>query len=502
MSKLLFEGSEWSMDLIDNLWEVIDKIATEKYGLTYYEPQIEIVTADQMLYHHSLDAMPILYSHWSNGRRYIEQAKSYKKGMSSIAYETIINTDPMITYIMEDNSATMQAIVLAHAVCGHGSFFKNNYLFKQGTDASGIVDYLLFAKRYISKCEELYGAENVEKILDACHAMKYYSIDKYKRRRHQRASVMEQKYRDWLKYEQEVTDAFWDDMFKPDRTYNDSTEFFDWPFPEENILYFIEKNAPHMPEWKREIIRIVRKISQYFYPQMQTKVMNEGWASFWHYTLMTDLYDQGYINEGSYMEFLVSHSGVTHQPRLSDNSSPGLPAINPYALGFAMFKDIKRACENPTEEDYKYMPMAAGKPWLPTMMEIMQNFKDENFIREFLSPRVIKDMQLFCLEDDAERENYEFVCIQDEEDYRTLRKHLADQYSFTKNLPQIEVVGFEKTGDRTLNLRHTVADGKMLDTDMEKATNKYLGKLWGYPVELRKVREDGTLITFSKRTYQ
>ena len=147
MSKLLYTGTAWDLNLIDDLWEVIDKIATEKYGLTYYEPQIEIVTADQMLYHHSMHALPLLYKHWSFGKNYIEAKRAYQKGQTSIAYETIINTDPMITYIMEDNSATMQATVLAHAVCGHGSFFKNNYLFKRWTDAGSIVDYLVFAKR-------------------------------------------------------------------------------------------------------------------------------------------------------------------------------------------------------------------------------------------------------------------------------------------------------------------------------------------------------------------
>ena len=515
MNKPLYKGTEWTIDLLHELWATIEKINAEKYGLTYYEPQVEIVTADQMLYHHSMHAMPISYSHWSFGKQYIDSEKLYREGKTGIAFETIINTDPMICYIMEDNSATMQATVLAHANVGHGSFFKNNYLFKKWTDASSIVDYLVFAKKYISKCEEKYGADQVETFLDACHSLWYFGIDKYKRRRHESPSVLEQKRQQWMKYEQEVTDEFWDEIFKPPPQEEEMEEMgYDWPFPEENLLYFMEKNAPHMPQWKREILRIVRKHAQYFYPQIQTKLMNEGWASFWHYTLMTDLYDEGYIDEGSYMEFLDSHCGVVNQWGLSDLVNQNmmdpccnsvltqLPGLNPYALGFAMFQDIKRACENPDEEDYETMPLCAGQPWLPTMKYIMANFKDENFVLEFLSPKVIKKLQLCCVEDDQDNNYYEVKAIQNKTDYREIRRYLSKQYSFTQLLPQVEVVGFDATKDRTLYLRHTMLEGRALEKEMEKATLKYVRRMWGYPVQFESVREDGSLNNRTKRTHE
>jgi stage V sporulation protein R len=118
--------------------------------------------------------------------------------------------------------------------------------------------------------------------------------------------------------------------------------------PQENLLYFIEKNAPLLEPWQRELVRIVRKIAQYFYPQRQTQVMNEGWATFWHYTLMNRLYDEGYVNDGFMIEFLQSHTSVMQQLPFDH---PYYSGINPYALGFAMMSDIKRICQEPTAED-------------------------------------------------------------------------------------------------------------------------------------------------------
>lgn len=154
--------------------------------------------------------------------------------------------------------------------------------------------------------------------------------------------------------------------------------------PQENLLYFMEKNAPLLEPWQREILRIVRKVSQYFYPQKQTQVMNEGWATFWHYTILNHLYDEGKVTERFMLEFLHSHTNVVFQPPYN---SPWYSGINPYALGFAMFRDIKRICQSPTEEDKYWFPDIAGSDWLETLHFAMRDFKDESFISQFLSPK-------------------------------------------------------------------------------------------------------------------
>ena len=139
MNKPLFEGTEWTFKDIERIWYAIDELATTKYDLKYNDPQIEVISSEQMLDGYSSHAMPIMYKHWSFGKSYAKNKHLYKKGRMGLAYEVVINTNPLITYLAEDNSVTMQALVLAHSICGHGNFFKENYLFKQWTDADSTV---------------------------------------------------------------------------------------------------------------------------------------------------------------------------------------------------------------------------------------------------------------------------------------------------------------------------------------------------------------------------
>ncbi len=149
-------------------------------------------------------------------------------------------------------------------------------------------------------------------------------------------------------------------------------------------------------------MRIVRKIAQYFYPQRQTQVMNEGWATFWHHQLLNTLYDEGHLTDGVMIEWLKSHTNVIYQPPVGHRAYSGL---NPYALGFAMYTDIKRICEHPTDEDRDWFPNLAGTPWLPALHHAMRNFKDESFVGQYLSPKVIRDLRLFAILDDEHQEH-------------------------------------------------------------------------------------------------
>ncbi|HBB52815.1 MAG TPA: SpoVR family protein, partial [Legionellales bacterium] len=164
--------------------------------------------------------------------------------------------------------------------------------------------------------------------------------------------------------------------------------------PQENILYFMEKHAPLLKPWQREIVRIVRKISQYFYPQGQTKVMNEGWACFWHYTLLHALYDEGLVTDEFMMEVLQNHTNVIYQP---EYNSPYFSGINPYTLGYNMMQDIKRICENPTEEDKMWFKDLANTNWQTQLDHAMRYYKDERFISQYLSPHLVRQLKLFLM---------------------------------------------------------------------------------------------------------
>ena len=184
----------------------------------------------------------------------------------------------------------MQALVIAHASYGHNSFFKGNYLFRMWTDASSIIDYLVYAKNYVADCEERHGLDAVESLLDSCHALMNHGVDRY--RRPAKLSLAEERARlkDREHHAQMQINDLWRTLpRKPDRP-DEAAESRRFPDePQENLLYFIEKNAPLLEPWQREIVRIVRKIAQYFYPQRQTQVMNEGWATFWHHRLLNQM---------------------------------------------------------------------------------------------------------------------------------------------------------------------------------------------------------------------
>jgi stage V sporulation protein R len=476
--KLISHSSEWTFELIQTYDEEIAKIAKE-YRLNTYPNQIEIIASEQMMDAYSSVGMPVGYNHWSFGKQFLQTEQSYKRGHMGLAYEIVINSNPCIAYLMEENSMMMQALVIAHACYGHNSFFKNNYLFKTWTDASAIIDYLVFARDYVSKCEERHGIEAVEKILDSCHALQNYGVDRYKRPRPISAhdEMLRQKEREEL--QQQQVNLLWKTI--PHSINTAEQQEFRFPSePQENILYFIEKNAPLLEPWQRELVRIVRKIAQYFYPQRQTQVMNEGWATFWHYTLLNTLYDRGQVDDGFILEFLQSHTGVVYQPPFDAKYYNG---INPYALGFAMFSDLRRICEHPTLEDKEWFPDIAGSDWLTTLHFAMQNFKDESFILQYLSPKVMRDFHFFAILDDENKKDYHVTAIHDEKGYKTIREKLSEHYNLSMREPNIQVYSVNVRGDRSLTLRHERHRNVPLN-EQSQSVLKHLHRLWGFDVHL------------------
>jgi stage V sporulation protein R len=384
---------------------------------------------------------------------------------------------------MEENTMPMQALVMAHACFGHNSFFKGNYLFRMWTDASSIIDYLVYAKSYIAECEERHGIEAVEQTLDACHALMNYGVDRY--RRPQKISMMEEENRrkEREQYLQQQVNDLWRTLpTKAGKQAKKENKRFPEE-PQENILYFIEKHAPLLEPWQREIVRIVRKVAQYFYPQRQTQVMNEGWATFWHYTLLNTMYDEGMLSDGYMIEILSSHTNVVFQPPITH---PGYSGMNPYALGFAMFSDIRRICEKPTDEDRQWFPDIAGSDWIKTLDYAMRHFKDESFIGQYLSPKLMRDLRLFAVLDDAAQSELEVAAIHDDNGYRRLRESLSRQHDLGWREPNIQVWNVNARADRSLTLRHIRNSDRPLDNSAEEVV-KHVARLWGFRVRLESV---------------
>lgn len=484
----LFDGPEWSFELIRKVYDTMGEIALGELGLDIYPNQIEVITAEQMLDAYSSIGMPLMYRHWSFGKRFARDEAYYKRGMRSLAYELVINSDPCISYVMEENSMTMQSLVLAHAAFGHNHFFKNNYQFQMWTQPDHIIDYLGFAKSYVAECEELYGQDAVESVLDAAHALMNQGISRDLKPR-PRNIVKHEKERAARRRAHE--EATYDPIYRtlPEITREGSAEPTDAQteqrrlgLPEENLLYFLEKNAPKLEDWQRELLRIVRLLSQYFYPQRQTKMMNEGCATFVHYEIMNRLYERGQLTDGTMLEFLHSHSSVIFQPAFNDRRFSG---INPYALGFAMMNDIRRMCTEPTEEDKAWFPDVAGNgDPLGTLRDAWAYYRDESFILQYLSPKLMRDLRLFAVADDAKESAMEVVAIHDELGYRDLRRRLARHYDVAAQDPDLQVTDADLSGSRRLVLTHFARNGVLLDKTEAERTLQYLALLWGYRVKL------------------
>jgi len=480
--------SDWSFELVEEYHRVI-RMTAERFGLDTYPNQLEVITAEQMMDAYASVGMPVNYRHWSYGKEFIATEKNYKRGHMGLAYEIVINSNPCIAYLMEENTMAMQALVIAHAAFGHNSFFKGNYLFRMWTDASTIIDYLVYAKDYVAKCEEKHGLDAVELLLDSCHALAHHGVDRY--RRPSRKSMAQElaERRDHEAYAQWQVNDLWRTLpKKADKGAVAESKRFPEE-PQENLLYFIEKNAPLLEPWQREIVRIVRKIAQYFYPQRQTQVMNEGWATFWHHKLLNTMYDDGWLTDGVMIEWLKSHTNVIAQPPVGH---PAYSGLNPYALGFAMYGDIQRICERPTDEDRAWFPDLAGTPWLPALDHAMRNFKDESFIGQYLSPRLIREMHLFVVTDDEAQSELEVSAIHDEAGYHRVRESLARQYDLGSREPNIQVWNVNLRGDRSLTLRHFQHNGRPLH-DGATEVLKHVARLWGFGVQLESADAKGEI---------
>jgi stage V sporulation protein R len=493
---IITSRTDWTEDLLHEVFKHIEDIAINDMRLDVYPNQIEVISAEQMIDAYSSVGLPVHYNHWSFGKGFMEDMQKYQSGKMGLAYEIVINSDPCISYLMEENPAITQALVIAHAAFGHNYVFKNNYMFKEWTQAGSIIDYMIFAKNYVRQCEERYGEDEVERVLDAAHALASHGVDKRKRKYSKPLSEearMEQVLKQF-EDEQKNLDIVMKKMSLHDPDEINKKPDQDRVSDEENLLYFIEKNAPNLEKWKRELIRIVYKIQQYFYPQGQTKTLNEGFATFTHYYIMNELEARGVISSDAQIAWLHLHSNVIYQGEMTNS-------FNPYALGFAIFQDIKRICEGGewivrqgervwdpiTDEDREWFPQLIGMDWRDAVKEAASEYRDESFIQQYLSPRLIRKWRMFAIHTDGKHGVVEEVS--DDVGYRNIRSALAAQYNTVNYIPEISVRAASMKKDRKLTLEYKPFNSRTLYDDYARKVMKHTHYLWGYPVEM--VQLDG-----------
>ncbi len=493
---LITSRTDWNEHLLQEIYSHIEEVGVGDLELDVYPNQIEIISAEQMIDAYASVGLPVHYNHWSFGKEFLSNWTRYQKGRMGLAYEIVINSNPCISYLMEENNAIMQTLVMAHAAFGHNFVFKNNYMFKDWTAAGSIIDYMIFAKNYIRDCEEKYGEEEVERVLDAAHALASHAIDKRKRR-HKKKQTADEKRAEQLQREEEDRQNF-DIIIKttskapPPPTPDRDDEDLELSGDEENLVYFIYKNAPNLEPWKREVLRIIHKIRQYFYPQGQDKVLNEGMATFTHVYILNELERKGIISPDAQIAWLHSHSNVVHQPQWTDRFFSG---FNPYALGLAILNEVRRVCEHPTKEDEEWFPNLVGKPWRAAIKDAVTNYRDESFIEQFMTPKLIRDWRLFVL--GAKKNKGIVEEISDEMGYRKVRARLASNYNPINYVPDIVVRAAKLKKDRKLVLEYRPFQERLLHKDYAEKTLAYVRYLWGYEVELVQLLE-GHEITIYK----
>jgi stage V sporulation protein R len=473
---LITSRTDWSEDLLQEVYKHIEDIGLNDLKLDVYQNQIEVISAEQMIDAYSSIGLPVHYNHWSFGKGFMEDMQKYMSGKMGLAYEIVINSDPCISYLMEENNAVTQALVIAHAAFGHNYVFKNNYMFKDWTHAGSIIDYMVFAKNYVRECEEKYGEDEVERVIDAAHALSSHGVDKRKRKHSKRMSE-EQAFLAQLNAaddEQKKLDLIMKKMsLKEPEAPKPSAD--DTIIDEENILYFIYKNAPNMEKWKRELLRIVYKVQQYFYPQGQTKVLNEGFATFTHYYIMNELEKRGVISPDAQIAWLHMHSNVIYQ-------GEGTVNFNPYALGFAIFQDIKRICEEPTQEDKEWFPNLANTDWRQAVKIAASEHRDESFIQQYLSPKLIREWRLFSIKTAGNKGVVQEVS--DDIGYENVRRELAQNYNTINHIPEITVRTASMKKDRKLTLEYKPYNNRDLYDPYAKKVMEHVAYLWGYPTEM------------------
>lgn len=446
-------GIEYNLESLQ-YWDVKIQTIVNEFGLDCYPQEFEICDYHQMLGNLAYNGMPSHYPHWSFGKAFEKQKTLYDYGMSGLPYEMVINSDPALAYLMKDNSLLLQILTIAH-VNGHNNFFKNNRVFEFSNPKYTIEMFKSHTsriRRYIQ--DPSIGLDQVEQILDACHALSLNCA------RHPgiKKLTQEEQIEKFKKKMQPKKDEFSNMHTKEEIPQYDLNQI---PLePEEDILLFIRDYNPYLQDWQRDILTIVAEETDYFIPQMETKIMNEGWATYWHYKIIKELEERGEMPQGMLIEFSVHHNQVI-------KPVPG--RINPYYLGFELFKDIY--------ERYEKVMFGKGKE---EIFHTMRACRDYSFLNQYLTEEFMRKTHMLSFE----KKGKETIVsnISDEDGWENVKEILLKNTGLAA-LPVIKILDANYRRQQMLYLLHEY-DGRELELSFAQETIKFLYFLWGKRVIL------------------
>ena len=495
--------------LPDNIRAVQDDLVVKarEYGLDFFETIFEMVDYEEMSMLAAYGGFPQRYPHWRFGAQFDELMKGYSYGLQKI-YEMVINTDPCYAYLLTANEMTDQKLVIAH-VYGHCDFFKNNAWFSKTNRRmlDQMANHAARVNRYIDR----YGYETVEEFIDACLSIEDL-IDPHSlfiKRKDQKPTRKEKKDKEDKREDSsqgrfpsskyymndfinppDVLEAEARERVKQAEEKEKSRSFPDQP--ERDVLLFLLETAP-LKDWQHDVLSIIRDEAYYFAPQGQTKIMNEGWASYWHTTIMT----QHALTDAELVCYADHHSGTVA-------TSPN--RLNPYKLGLELFRDIEErwdkgqfgseydACDDVREKERWDRKLGKGRE---KIFEVRRIHNDLTFIDTFLTPEFCAKHKMFSFAYNDATNYYEIAS----REFGKIKQQLL--HSLTNyGRPFIYVVDGNYKNRGELFLEHQY-QGVELKMDYARDTLQNLEKLWSRPVHIATVVDEiPTVLSYDGRSHE
>ncbi|MCC6220958.1 MAG: SpoVR family protein [Deltaproteobacteria bacterium] len=446
-------------------WDEKIRALVNRFCLKCYPQEFEICDHFDMIGYMAYSGMPSRYAHWSFGKSYEKQKTLYDYGVGGLPYEMVINSNPCLAYLMRDNTDLLQILTIAH-VYGHNDFFANNFYFTSVIDAKYVIEmFKNHASRIRGYMEDpSIGQDAVEHLIDSAHAL---SLQRSRNPGFKKLSHAEQQERVWRDAQPRVDEY---SHLHPQSEYK-QPDLRKIPLePESDILRFITEHNSLLTEWEKDVLHIVDKESAYFIPQIETKIMNEGWASYWHHKILTELN----LSQGLQLEFVVRHNQVLRP-------TPG--GLNPYHLGFIIWKDIERRWnEGNTGREYKTEKPIENlsaldendTPGRKMLFAVRESDRDVSFLRRFLTEEIVRDLDLF----QHEKRGKERVItkVADEENWKSIKENLIKNVGMG-SIPTILIHDADFEQKRILYLKHD-HDGRDLQLEYAEHTLKHLRALW------------------------
>ncbi|MBE7959183.1 MULTISPECIES: SpoVR family protein [Bacillus] len=429
------------------------------FGLDFYPMRYEICPAE-IIYTFGAYGMPTRFSHWSFGKQFHKMKLHYDLGLSKI-YELVINSNPCYAFLLDSNSLIQNKLIVAH-VLAHCDFFKHNCRF-QNTNRD-MVESMAAAAERIKHYERIHGIKEVESFLDAILAVQEH-IDPSLVRPKLLWSVDDEE-----EDEEETASSPYDDLWGMDKPKQVKKKKGKKPFPprpEKDILLFIEEHSRELEPWQRDILTMMREEMLYFWPQLETKIMNEGWASYWHQRIIRELD----LTSDEAIEFAKLNAGVVQ---------PSKTGINPYYLGLKIFEDIEERYDNPTDEMKKTgVKSGSGRE---KMFEVREIESDISFIRNYLTKDLVmrEDLYLF------QKQGRDYKVI--DKEWKAVRDQLVNM-RVNGGFPYLTVNDGDYLKNNELYIKHWY-EGIELDLKYLEKVLPYLYQLWGRSVHIESVLED------------